>query len=93
MAKAKFPDADVLLLTAHGTAQLLDADERVLWSSDDDEQFTDAISDEFLEESDVDEILEYLVDANLLTESQEVDLCVDTLEDSDGVDLGSSRGL
>lgn len=76
-------DADALLLTAHGTAQVIDADDNVLWSSDDDEEFSDEFDDEFLEEQDVPDILEYLVDAGRLTENQEVDLRIDTLEDAE----------
>jgi hypothetical protein len=86
-------EATVLLLTAHGTAQLLDADDRVLWSSDDDEDFTDEYPDEFLEEEDVEEILQYLVDCELIDEDTELDLRIDALEDSADTDLRDTRHL
>jgi len=85
MAKrsAKQGEPEALLLTAHGTAQLLDADDNVLWSSDDDQDFTDEFDDEFLEEQDVEKILEFLVDAEYIKESEELDLRIDYLEDAD----------
>jgi hypothetical protein len=91
--RKKLKDADALLLTAHGTAQVLDAEDNVLWSSDDDDNFTDEFSDEFLEESDVEDILEFLVDQGYLAEEQELDLRVDALEDSDDTDLRDTRHL
>lgn len=91
--RKKLKDADALLLTAHGTAQVLDAEDNVLWSSDDDDAFTDEFSDEFLEESDVEDILEFLVDNGYLAEEQELDLRIDALEDSDDTDLRDTRHL
>lgn len=85
--------AAALLLTAHGTAQLLDDNDRVLWSSDDDESFTDEFADEFLGEEDVHDILEFLVDAGRLPEDIELDLRVDTLEESANADLKDTQGI
>ena len=85
--------ADALLFTAHGTVQLLDDDDNVLWSSDDDDEFTDEFGDEFLEEEDTEEILAFLVEHGMLHEGQEVDQCVDALEDSEGVDLDDVQGV
>ncbi len=85
--------ADAILFTAHGTVQLLDADDKVLWSSDDDDDFSDEFSDEFLEEEDLEDVLDYLVDADLLSGDDEVDVCVDALNDSDDVDLSDTRGI
>ncbi len=85
--------ASALLLTAHGTVQLLDDADNVLWSSDDDDDFSDEFNDEFLEEADVEDILDYLVEADLLCEDDELDLQIDSLEDSEDVDLNNTRGV
>lgn len=90
---SKLRGAETLLLTAHGTVQVLNADDAVLWSSDDDDDFTDEFADEFLGQADVPEILEYLVDAGLIDENQELDLREDSLEDSDDTDLGDTDHL
>jgi hypothetical protein len=86
-----------LILHANGSAELLRADVTV-WSSDSDEAFKDEVSQEFLNEDDVPDILDYLVDAGRLTE-EEADDCLieeesfvtdegEELEDDEAEDLG-----
>lgn len=58
-----------LTLTAGGGAELLE-DEDVVWCSADDESFRDEFPDELLTESDVENILDYLVDEDFLTEDE-----------------------
>ncbi|MGH7144768.1 MAG: hypothetical protein ACREJ2_11670 [Planctomycetota bacterium] len=68
--------AHTLLLRANGTAELLDARGDSLWASDSDEEFQDQWAGSmFLNESDVIEILDYLVAEGELTE-READACV-----------------
>ena len=59
-----------LVLTAHGTAELQNADEEILWSSDSDDDFREEIPSDFLEEEDFADILEYLLDANLISQRE-----------------------
>lgn len=73
----------LLLLTEIGTAQLLDDDEEtILWSSDDDSEFQEEVSDEFLKEENVNEILDWLVDQDIITEeeAEEIEVAEDSLE-------------
>lgn len=69
--------AKTLLLRANGTAELLDAHENQLWASDSDEDFQDEWAGTmFLNESDVEALLEYLVEHGQLTdrEAQELEI-------------------
>lgn len=84
--------AFTLTLTAGGGAELVERDE-VIWVSVDDESFRDEFPDEFLGEEDVDEILEYLVSEDYLTEDEanecEVEMesvDVDTVAEDDQVE-------
>lgn len=67
--------AHQLLLRANGTAELLDDRGDQVWASDSDEDFQDEWAGSmFLNESDVADILEYLIVHGELTERQ-ADLC------------------
>ena len=73
-----------LLLRANGTAELLDHRDTQLWASDADEDFQDDWAGSmFLNESDVADILDYLVGHGELTE-READQCVIEEESFDG---------
>jgi hypothetical protein len=69
-----------LLLNAEGGAELLSSRGSTLWASDSDEEFQEAFADrEILDENDIDDVLEYLVDAGELTE-READDCTIEVE-------------
>jgi hypothetical protein len=59
-----------LILRAHGPAELLNADGETLWASDADEDFKEEFNDEFLQEEDIGDILEYLVDSDILSDEE-----------------------
>jgi hypothetical protein len=59
-----------LILRAHGPAELVNSDEQTLWASDADDDFREEFNDEFLQESDIGDILEYLADNDLLSEKE-----------------------
>lgn len=52
------------------------------WASDSDDEFAEQFGDEFLDENDVEGILEYLVEADQLTddEADSADLFIETAE-------------
>jgi hypothetical protein len=59
-----------LILRAHGPAELVDADENVLWVSDVDDEFKEHFPDEFLNEEDSDAILDYLYDMDIINQKE-----------------------
>jgi predicted dithiol-disulfide oxidoreductase (DUF899 family) len=59
-----------LILRAHGIAELVDAREKTIWSSDADDDFKEDFNDEFLNEEDADDVLDYLVDSDIITEDE-----------------------
>jgi hypothetical protein len=78
-----------LVLRAHGPVELVNADDEVLWVSETDDDFKEEFSDEFLQEEDIEEILDYLADCEILTvtefnafQSNRWDCTVETLETS-----------
>ncbi len=88
-----------LILRAHGTCELLNADEEILWASDADEDFREEFNDEFLNEEDIGDILEYLADNDLLSHeeadrfaNEQWEFNVETLEDSVKDDPGDDDG-
>ncbi len=85
--------ACTLVLRENGTAELLGANGVTLWASDSDEDFADTWAGTmFLNESDVEELLEYLVEAGQLTEYQ-ADHC-EIVEDSlEGADTDEGEPL
>jgi hypothetical protein len=86
MAKKNYPLE--LILRAHGPAELVDADDNLLWASDSDEEFKEMLPDEFLSEDDIDEILNYLADEEIISDkefdffaSQHWEVTVETMDD------------
>lgn len=78
-----------IVLRAHGTAELVNANDQTLWASDADEDFKETNSNEFLQEDDLDDILAYLIEEGIITEKEfdefdsgDWDMTVETLEDS-----------
>lgn len=61
-----------IILRATGNAELVDDTDETIWSSDADENFREKVSQEFLTEDDVDDILDYLSDNNIITEREAV---------------------
>ncbi len=59
-----------LILRATGPAELVNADEEVLWISESDDQFKEEFSDEFLSEEDIPSILDYLRDTGVITQME-----------------------
>jgi hypothetical protein len=86
-----------LLLRAHGPAELLNAKEETLWASDADDDFREEFNNEFLEEEDIGDILEYLLENDILSEkefdhfaNEDWEANIETLENSiDEPDLES----
>lgn len=78
-----------LVLRAHGPAELLNADGETLWASDADDDFREEFNDEFLQEEDVGDILEYLEENDILSAAEtdkfaneQWEFNIETLEDS-----------
>lgn len=59
-----------LLLTEHGTAELLDNDDDQLWSSDNDPDFEEEFGDDFIADDDAEDVLDYLVENEYLPEEE-----------------------
>lgn len=82
-----------IILRPSGTAELIDAHGNTLWSSDGDEDFREDVSQEFLTENDIDDILDYLAENEFLTdndvakfESGEWDVTEESLPSEEGVE-------
>jgi len=98
IVKRKYPLE--LILRAHGPAELVDAEQSMIWVSDVDDDFRVEFNDEFLEEEDIPEILDYLADHGILNEmefnalnSDRWDCTVETLPSSvDEDDLDPNDG-
>ena len=89
MASRKYPLK--LILRAHGPAELTNADDETLWASDADDDFREEFNDEFLQEEDIEDILDYLFDAEILSMNETDNLAsdrwpveIETLESSAG---------
>jgi hypothetical protein len=59
-----------LVLMPVGNAELVGKNERVLWASDDDDDFAERNHNELLTGADVESILDYLVSAGIITEAE-----------------------
>lgn len=76
-----------LLFKAGGQVTLLEDDgrggEETLWASDDDEGFQEEFGNEFMDPDEAEQVLEYLVDEDIVTESEAGDILIesDSLED------------
>lgn len=76
----------VLIFTADGKAELIMDDETV-WSSDADEDFADDGFDDFLTESeDLDGIIDFLMDKELIDDGEEIEIETEAADDSDDED-------
>jgi hypothetical protein len=80
-----------LILRAHGPAELVNSEEEILWASDSDDDFREEFNDEFLQEEDIGDILEYLYDSDIISdkemdffESEHWDCDIETLADAAG---------
>lgn len=62
----------ILVFCTGGQAQL-EENGKVIWYSDDDEDFRSTVSDEFLSDKDQDRVLEYLVEEGFLEEDEATD--------------------
>jgi hypothetical protein len=87
MAKRSYPLE--LILRAHGPCELLNSNGDTLWASDADDDFKEEFTDEFLEEEDIGDILDYLFDNDLLSmnevdnfTNQKWQFNIETLENS-----------
>lgn len=70
-----------LVFTPHGTVSLLNEDETVLWSSDEDPDFSEVCPEEFLEDPrDTDTIIDYLIEQEFLSDEDEIDITEETLD-------------
>ncbi len=59
-----------LIFNHTGTAELVDARNNILWASDDDQDFKDEFSDEFLVEDDLVDVIDYLEDHDIIDNNQ-----------------------
>lgn len=59
-----------LILTAHGTAELVNAQDEILWASDDDDDFKEEEFPDFLGEDNFDDVLEFLHDSEVISEME-----------------------
>lgn len=83
----------VLVFTAHGTAELLNAHQEILWASDADEDFREEMGSDFLEEADIQDVLEFLRDNSEISEkefgffaSEHWDVDIETLDQGEDDD-------
>lgn len=95
MAKRSHPLE--LILRAHGPCELLNSHGSTLWASDADDDFREEFNDEFLEEEDIGDILDYLEAHDILSPeeadrfvNEQWEFTVETLEDS--VNSGPNDG-
>ena len=81
------PTITLLFLTG-GQVQLEEEDGEVVWESDDDADFREEIPDEFLQPSDHAKILEYLIDCEIIDQTDAADCTieVESLE-ADEIDI------
>lgn len=71
----------VLAITPGGAAELREG-HTVVWNSSDDESFQDEFTDDMLTENDLEDILEYLVEEDYITdeEADEIECEEETLD-------------
>ena len=81
-----------LVLTHTGTAELRNKKELILWASDDDDDFKEEFPD-FLVEDDFDDVLDFLHESEVLTDSEydkfESEAWEMNIESLKGEDVGS----
>lgn len=86
-----------LILTPHGTAELLNSKDETLWASDADDDFREEFTDEFLSEDDIDDILDFLYENEIIDDDElesfededfEIDVqCLDDFDHESNLDL------
>lgn len=59
-----------LVLRAHGPIELLNANEEMLWVSDSDDDFREEFNNEFLQEEDIGDVLEFLLEYGIINDSE-----------------------
>jgi hypothetical protein len=91
MAKRTYPLE--LILRAHGPAELVNAEQETLWASDADDDFREEFNNEFLEEEDIEDILNYLADETIISEKEfeffankKWEFSVETLDQDEPID-------
>lgn len=85
-------DADFeLIFHPQGTVELLDSEGDSAWTSDADDDFADEFEGDFFDDSDADEILEYLDDQGYVDlDEDDIDIIENDLEDEsddDAIDV------
>ncbi|MGA9854238.1 MAG: hypothetical protein WBR29_03035 [Gammaproteobacteria bacterium] len=73
-----------LVYTPTGSVELLGANERVIWASDDDDDFAEKNTNEILDDADSAQILDYLIDERIITEEEADE--VEIFKESDSTD-------
>lgn len=71
-----------LIFTKSGTAALEEEGDQT-WASDDDEDFSTELGDDFLDEEDATRVLEYLIEHDIIS-ARESQMMVIEVEDDDG---------
>lgn len=79
------PSELVLVFTVGGQA-VLEEDEEIVWSSDNDEDFLEEVGAGFLTEEDALRILTYLQESDVVTEAEAPDIAIE-VESYDASDL------
>ena len=62
-----------LAFTPHGTAELIDPDsdsDYVIWASDSDDDFRDEFGEELLSEADTEDVIDWLVSAEIISNDE-----------------------
>jgi hypothetical protein len=75
----------VLTLDMTGGVQLHDEDDELIWSSDDADEFSEEF-DDFVEEDETDDVIEWLRDHDVISESDHVEVNVEYGDDLDEED-------
>jgi Nucleosome binding factor SPN, SPT16 subunit len=81
-----------LVLTPHGTAELLDAKGNRKWSSDDDEQFDEEFGEDFVRDEDSEEVIEYLADEGYLSHDELDDVVIE-IQSLEGQEDGTDEEM
>lgn len=81
------PPDFTLLFRADGTVELLDSSNNTVWSSDEDDDFTEEFGDDmFSDEEDSEDILAYLEEIGKIDSDDEIDVVENDLTDEAGDD-------
>jgi hypothetical protein len=97
MAKRSYPLE--LILRAHGPAELVNSDEETLWASDSDDDFREEFNNEFLQEEDIGDILEFLLDNEIISQKEfehfadeNWDATIETIDNEDATPVRDDPG-